>query len=137
MKIDSMDATMSQVLRTQNADRCNDKLNIENGLKTETSSQNNINQNRNIHSSNSQSGDKKERAFSEEELVEAIEKANRALVGAKTQFEFSIHEKTKQIMVKVIDTQTQEVIREIPPEKILDMVAKMWELAGILVDERR
>jgi len=137
MKIDSMDATMSQVLRTQNAERYNDRLNIESRPKTETSSQNNINQNKNIHSPNSQGGDKKERAFSEEELVEAIEKANRALVGAKTQFEFSIHEKTKQIMVKVIDTQTQEVIREIPPEKILDMVAKMWELAGILVDERR
>jgi flagellar protein FlaG len=29
-----------------------------------------------------------------------------------------------------------EVIREIPPEKILDMVAKMMELAGILVDEK-
>jgi flagellar protein FlaG len=40
-------------------------------------------------------------------------------------------------MVKVIDNETQEVIQEIPPEKILDMVAKMWEVAGILVDERR
>ena len=39
-------------------------------------------------------------------------------------------------MVKVINSETNEVIREIPPEKILDLVAKMWELAGILVDER-
>jgi flagellar protein FlaG len=40
-------------------------------------------------------------------------------------------------MVKVIDINTREVIREIPPEKILDMVATMLEMAGIIVDERR
>ena len=72
----------------------------------------------------------------ERKLIEAIEKANKSLQGANTSFEFSIHEQTREIMVKVINTETNEVIREIPPEKILDMVAKMWELAGILVDEK-
>ena len=32
---------------------------------------------------------------------------------------------------------TKEVIKEIPPEKTLDMIAKAWELAGILIDEKR
>lgn len=40
-------------------------------------------------------------------------------------------------MVKVVDTQTNEIIREIPPEKTLDMFVKMLELAGIFVDEKR
>lgn len=69
--------------------------------------------------------------------IEMIEKANKAITGATCRFEYSIHEETKEIMVKVINKETQEVIREIPPEKILDMVAKMWELVGIMVDERR
>lgn len=69
--------------------------------------------------------------------IKMIEKANKAITGATCSFEYSIHEGTKEIMVKVINKETQEVIREIPPEKILDMVAKMWELAGIVVDERR
>ncbi|MDA8228549.1 MAG: flagellar protein FlaG [Desulfitobacterium hafniense] len=73
----------------------------------------------------------------EQDVISAIKKANKALVQRSTQLEFSIHEKTKEIMVKVLDSETQEVIREIPPEKVLDMVAKLWELAGILVDERR
>ena len=47
-----------------------------------------------------------------------------------------IHKKTKQIMVKIIDTNTQEVIKEVPPEKILDMVASMMERAGLIVDRR-
>lgn len=72
----------------------------------------------------------------ERKLIEAIEKANQTLRGVNTNFEFTIHEQTKEIMVKVINSETNEVIREIPPEKILDLVAKMWELAGILVDER-
>ncbi|MEF3305168.1 flagellar protein FlaG [Paenibacillus sp. GYB003] len=76
-------------------------------------------------------------SIGEEQMIRVIERANKALQGATTSFEFSIHEKTKQIMVKVLDRDSGEVIREIPPEKTLDMVARMWEMAGILVDERR
>lgn len=70
-------------------------------------------------------------------VIDAIEKANRAITGTNRRFEFSIHEKTKDVMVKVIDTDTNTIVREIPPEKILDMVAKLWEMAGLIVDERR
>lgn len=73
----------------------------------------------------------------EKQWIKLIERANKALSGGSRSFEFSIHEATNQIMVKVIDNETHEIIREIPNEKILDMVAKMWEMAGIFVDERR
>lgn len=73
----------------------------------------------------------------EKVVIQAIEEANMKLRGVNAEFEFSIHEQTKQIMVKVLNAETKEVIREIPPEKILDMVAHIWELAGIFVDERR
>jgi flagellar protein FlaG len=72
----------------------------------------------------------------EDVLQKAVEEANKAVEDYDRRFEFSIHEKTKSIMVKVINTQTNEIIREIPPEKILDMIAKLWEMAGIIVDER-
>lgn len=74
--------------------------------------------------------------LSDKTVIHTIEKANDAIIIANRRFEYSIHEKTKEIMVKVIDADTDEVIREIPPEKILDMIAKIWELAGIIVDER-
>ncbi|MNP87072.1 flagellar protein FlaG [compost metagenome] len=48
----------------------------------------------------------------------------------------SVHEKTHQILVKVLNKETGELIREIPPEKTLDLVAKMMEIAGILIDEK-
>ncbi len=73
----------------------------------------------------------------EKQWINLIERANKALSGGNRSFEFSIHEATNQIMIKVINTDTNEIIREIPNEKILDMVAKMWDMAGIFVDERR
>jgi len=34
------------------------------------------------------------------------------------------------------DKDTKEVLKEYPPEKTLDMIAKVWEVAGLLVDEK-
>jgi len=74
-----------------------------------------------------------EKEITEEQVIVAIEKANHKFQFYNTRLEFSIHEKTRQIMVKVY--REDELIREIPPEKILDMVAKMMEWAGLIVDE--
>lgn len=69
-------------------------------------------------------------------LVKAVDDTNRTLEGYNRRFEISVHEGTNAVMVKVIDTTTEEVIREIPPEKILDMVAALWEMAGIIIDRK-
>lgn len=133
MKIESMDAASVQPMKIQSMKQHTDPINTNTNPKTETKDQSNVKDLKNQLTEY----DKNELSVSDKAVVEAIEKANKAITGAKTQFEFSIHEKTKEIMVKVIDSETQEIIREIPPEKILDMVAKMWEMAGIMVDERR
>ncbi|WP_376769517.1 flagellar protein FlaG [Paenibacillus plantarum] len=75
--------------------------------------------------------------ISDAQVVKAIEHAIKAMQGRTTSLEFSIHQKTKLISVKVLDKDTGETIREIPPEKSLDFVAKLWKMAGILVDEKR
>ncbi|MBP7073221.1 MAG: flagellar protein FlaG [Clostridiaceae bacterium] len=80
---------------------------------------------------------KDESEINEYQFIRAVETANKALEGSFTSFEISVHEKTNRIMVKVVDKETKEVIREIPPEKILNLMAKLWEMAGIIVDERR
>jgi len=74
---------------------------------------------------------------SERVLLEAVEKATKAVEWANRRFEYSVHEKTKDIMIKVVDSETGEIIREIPPEKILDLVANLCEIAGLIIDERR
>ncbi len=73
---------------------------------------------------------------SEEKMIAMIEKSNKFLLKPPTELRFSIHEKTKRINIKIINTESQEIIKEIPSEKVLDMIAKMWELAGLFVDEK-
>ncbi|WP_010278697.1 flagellar protein FlaG [Paenibacillus senegalensis] len=73
----------------------------------------------------------------DEHLVMAIERAAKSLQGKPTYLEVSVHEKTNQIMVKVLDYETGDTLREIPPEKTLDFIAKIWEMAGLIVDERK
>ncbi len=70
-------------------------------------------------------------------IKNAVEHANQTMRHAKTKCEFSYHEETKRVSIKVIDAETEEVIREIPPEETLEMLSKMWELAGLMVDEKR
>ena len=64
-----------------------------------------------------------------------VRRANRALEAVDIQAKFSIHEGTGEIIVKLEDINTGEVIREIPPEKLLDLVAKMQEMARGLGSE--
>jgi flagellar protein FlaG len=74
--------------------------------------------------------------FGDVHLIKAIDRAVKALQGPTTTLEMSVHEKTHQILVKVLNKETGELIREIPPEKTLDLVAKMMEIAGIIIDEK-
>lgn len=70
-------------------------------------------------------------------IKNAVDHANQTMRQTKTKCEFSYHEETKRVSIKVIDEETEEVIREIPPEETLEMLSKMWELAGLMVDEKR
>ncbi len=69
-----------------------------------------------------------------DKIKKALEKMNVQLPNAEAKF--GIHEATNRVMIKLVDKDTQEVIKEFPPEKTLDMLAKCMELAGVLVDEK-
>jgi flagellar protein FlaG len=70
-----------------------------------------------------------------DQIRKAVEKLNERM--SHSEAVFGIHEKTNRLTIKIVDKETKEVIKELPPEKTLDMIAKAWELAGLLVDERR
>ena len=70
-----------------------------------------------------------------EKIKKAVEQLNKNM--SHSEAVFGIHEETNRVTIKIVDKDTKEVIKELPPEKTLDMIAKAWELAGILVDEKR
>ena len=49
---------------------------------------------------------------------------------------FGIHDATNRVTIKIVDKDTKKVLKEYPPEKTLDMLAKVWEMAGLLVDKK-
>ncbi|MDI6603708.1 MAG: flagellar protein FlaG [Thermoanaerobacteraceae bacterium] len=70
-------------------------------------------------------------------LKEKISNENNKInISNNKYFEFSVHKPTNTIVVKIVDSQTNQVIDEIPPEKILDLVAGLWKIAGLFVDRK-
>ncbi|MDD6627692.1 MAG: flagellar protein FlaG [Lachnospiraceae bacterium] len=72
-----------------------------------------------------------------DQLKKAIAEMNKKINNSNEEAVFGVHEETNRVMIKIVDKDTKEVIKEFPPEKTLDMIAKVWEVAGILVDEKR
>ncbi len=71
-----------------------------------------------------------------EAFSEVIDVANEIFFSSDSHFQFEVHDKTGRVMVKVINNETSKVVKELPPEKLLNAVAGIWELAGIIVDEK-
>ena len=72
---------------------------------------------------------------SDSSLKKAVEEINRK--SSNTEAVFGYHEGTKRVTIKIMDKETKEVKREYPAEKTLDMIQKVWEMAGLMVDEKR
>jgi flagellar protein FlaG len=68
------------------------------------------------------------------DLASGLEKF--ALEIKKTRFEFSVHEETKRVIVRIYDMNTDELISEIPPEKFLDLIANIWKQVGLIIDKK-
>ena len=77
----------------------------------------------------------KQAANSNAQIKKAVEDINKKAYNSEAIF--GIHEETNRITIKIVDRSTKEVIKELPPEKTLDMIARVWEIAGLLVDEKR
>lgn len=71
-----------------------------------------------------------------EQVEKAADKLNRLMNLIDKRRVFKVHEKTHQLMIKIIDERTNEVLDEIPPERLLDILSGIAEAAGILVDKR-
>lgn len=87
---------------------------------------------------NDQQGHQKSEAEIEaenERIKKAVSSLNKKL-DQSTEAVFGVHEKTHRVTIKMVDKDTKKVVKEFPPDKTLDMIAKVWELAGIMVDEK-
>lgn len=71
-----------------------------------------------------------------EEVEQATEKLNRLMGLVERRLKFEVHDKSNRVMVKIIDEKSGEILREVPPKKILDMLSSFAEYVGLLVDKK-
>lgn len=73
----------------------------------------------------------------QEEIKEAIEKINLDERFRRTGCEFTYHEISNRVSITLYDKETKEVVKEIPPEETIKMLDKLYELAGLVIDEKK
>ena len=71
---------------------------------------------------------------SAEQIKKTLAELNKKMMNTACQY--GIHEGTGRVTIKIVDKDTRDVIKEIPAEETLELIAKAWELAGIMVDKR-
>ncbi len=74
-------------------------------------------------------------AASKEQISKAVESINKSIQVVAQNIEFSVDHDSKQVIVKVIDQQTKQVLRQIPNEEILEIAKSLDKLQGLLIKQ--
>lgn len=83
----------------------------------------------------SNAGEAAEREIDRHKLNQAVAKLNRTSAIFSTDLRFKVHEGSKRVMVQIVDQKTGEVVKEIPPQKVLDVIGAIRETLGLIFDE--
>ena len=86
----------------------------------------------NKESSNQTSGQQ----MSTEEVKEVVESFQEMSETIQTKLSFSVHEENNEIIVKIFDKESEELIRQFPSDEMLSLQDKMSDLAGFLFDQK-
>jgi len=74
--------------------------------------------------------------LTEGQLTKATDELNNFMQSMNTDIKFKLHVATNQLMIQVEDSKTHKILKECPPHEVLDMVARMKEYLGSLVDKK-
>ena len=78
----------------------------------------------------------KEELLPAEKAKKMTDSMNKFLESTNTELRFKYHDELETYYVTLINSKTDEVVREIPSKKLMDMYAAMCEFVGILVDKK-
>lgn len=95
----------------------------------------NLNNNTNVDFKSSITNNNSNETITKKELDGALDKLNKFMQGENTHAEYEVHGKLKDVIIKIVENDTSKVIMEIPSKKILDMIAAMCEMVGIIFDK--
>lgn len=85
----------------------------------------------------SRNSDREMIELSREHLKSLADTLNSAANALDKRIAFSFNEKINRVVLKVINTENNEVVREIPPRELVRVYEHIHELIGMFVDESR
>lgn len=127
MKIDGVNSTVNNVTNSYTADVKSVQSvpdissNVTSGAETMVAN--------NVIESNQKN------APSENTIKQAVSDINKR-INPNTVAKYGFHDETNRVTIKIVDKNSDKVIKEFPAEETLDMIAKVWELAGVFLDEK-
>lgn len=71
-----------------------------------------------------------------EKAKQMTDSMNKFLEGVNTQLRFKLHDELNEYYVAIVDPKTDEVVREVPSKKLMDIYAAMKEFVGLLIDRK-
>nr|WP_319394185.1 flagellar protein FlaG [uncultured Desulfobacter sp.] len=82
------------------------------------------------------SSQKDKQQMSTEEVKEVVESFQEMSETIQTKLSFSVDEENNEIVVKIFDKESEELIRQFPSDEMLSLQDKMSDLAGFLFDQK-
>ncbi len=82
------------------------------------------------------SGQESQEAYSRQSLERSAEFLEQTFRLFNKRLKFSVNEEIDRVVVKVVDAVTDKVIKEIPPEEMQRLIARIKETIGLLFDEK-
>ncbi len=76
------------------------------------------------------------KALSMDEIEAIIKEMNEFIRIFNTKVAFELDKETGKMILRIIDVQTNEVIRQIPPEELLRISKRISELLGLIINAR-
>jgi len=70
------------------------------------------------------------------DLEKSVKEINAQLESLNRSIQFNIDDKTKDVVVKIVDKDSGEIIRQIPPEGVLRLRERLEDLTGLIVEEK-
>jgi flagellar protein FlaG len=123
-------------MRTDHVENLSQQQNFNRANSRINSSSNNSSQNKPDSLQEKASRTSSNQKNLEEDVNESVKNMNEIVEQVKEDLSFKVHKKTGKLMVQIVDLKTKEVIKEMPPEEMLDLEAKIHEMVGLLIDEK-
>ncbi len=70
------------------------------------------------------------------DLQKRTDQLNQVMQIFNYNIRFSLDRESKRVVVKIVDPGTEEVVRQIPPEEMLQIMKRIDQMLGLILDEK-